>query len=290
MYYIDLDKPVPRGTPSPYKDLPANVLPFEASTFPGGEEHVKLRCMEGVVGPVTIIARLRNSRDVWRMILAAAACNRRGWDTYAFIPYLPYARQDRVMVAGEAPSLAVFMHHLSICNFRQIAFFDPHSDVTAAIADALRMPTTIVTNELFINRVRSQLPETILVAPDAGAAKKLERLYPREQLVVGHKVRDLNTGLIEKYELHGDVAGKECLVVDDICDGGATFELLGDALTAGGAAAKHLAVSHGIFSKGLHTLSKVYSTISTTDSFWNKQESPAPSVHQLIPPTFTRSA
>jgi len=41
------------------------------------------------------------------------------------------------------------------------------------------------------------------------------------------------------------------MIVDDICDGGATFILLAKELYAAGAKEVNLFVTHGIFSKGL---------------------------------------
>jgi ribose-phosphate pyrophosphokinase len=55
------------------------------------------------------------------------------------------------------------------------------------------------------------------------------------------------------------------LVVDDLCDGGATFLALADAL-ADVVADAGLYVSHGVFSKGLDALLGRYGRIITTDS------------------------
>ena len=43
-------------------------------------------------------------------------------------------------------------------------------------------------------------------------------------------------------------------MVDDLCDGGATFILLAKELLSKGAKEVHLFVSHGIFSRGLGVL------------------------------------
>lgn len=275
MIFLDLDRPLEIPGATLVMQGNDHTPLFEAFTFNGGEEHVKLRMFEGWQAgtAVGIVARLRTSGDIQRMLLLADACRRRDWVVHGFIPYVPYARQDRVMVAGEAFSLKLFMKQLQLAEFEEVAFFDPHSDVVAAVADTLGIKAKILTNEMYVNQQLTSLvnaggAEVVLVAPDAGAAKKLAKLWPRRRTVIGSKARDLANGRITHYELHGDVRGCRCLVVDDICDGGATFEMLGDALVRGGAADKHLFVSHGIFSKGLATLQSHYATITTTDSFW----------------------
>ena len=48
--------------------------------------------------------------------------------------------------------------------------------------------------------------------------------------------------------------GRNCLIVDDICDGGGTFIPLAKKLKNAGAKTVTLYVTHGIFSKGLDPL------------------------------------
>jgi hypoxanthine phosphoribosyltransferase len=63
------------------------------------------------------------------------------------------------------------------------------------------------------------------------------------------------------------------LVVDDICDGGGTFNLLAEAFQKDPHAAKSdlsLYVSHGIFSKGIRAINDRYVNIFTTDSWCRK--------------------
>jgi len=78
----------------------------------------------------------------------------------------------------------------------------------------------------------------------------------------------LETGRITELIIDSeDLKGQDCLVVDDICDGGATFLRLALALKAKNAGRLYLAVSHGIFSKGLDQLLEHYEQLYTSDSF-----------------------
>lgn len=80
-------------------------------------------------------------------------------------------------------------------------------------------------------------------------------------MVQAIKKRDPSTGRIISYELEEGVKGRDCVVIDDICDGGATFELLGEYLKKGGSLSNNLIVAHGIFSKGKERLNELYDTI-----------------------------
>ena len=67
--------------------------------------------------------------------------------------------------------------------------------------------------------------------------------------------------------MNGNVEGKNCLIVDDICDGGRTFTDLAKKLNDKGAKELYLFVSHGIFSKGYDELLGHFNVIGTTNSF-----------------------
>ena len=107
-------------------------------------------------------------------------------------------------------------------------------------------------------------------SPDAGAEKKIYGLcqeigYTKE-IIFGRKHRDVASGKLQ----HADVINTEMpdniLIVDDICDGGGTFSMLAEAIQLKNPECKiSLAISHGIFSKGLpvNRIAHVY----TTDSF-----------------------
>ena len=84
--------------------------------------------------------------------------------------------------------------------------------------------------------------------------KIAELPYVNFPFLHGEKVRDQLSGKITSYELKGKPEGMNVMIVDDICDGGATFVILAKALYEGGAKEVNLFVTHGIFSKGLEPL------------------------------------
>ncbi len=112
----------------------------------------------------------------------------------------------------------------------------------------------------------------MIICPDAGVSKKIDnfnhpalRANPK---VFCSKHRDTVTGALSGFEAHcGDLEKRPCVIVDDICDGGGTFLGLAEELKHKNAGPLYLAVTHGIFSKGLDELLKVFSVIYTTDSF-----------------------
>ena len=177
-----------------------------------------------------------------------------------WIPYLPYGRQDKRFSNDTTFALRPFAKLLSTLRFESVSTFDAHSEV---IREYIRDIGLVSANSL-IRKVSAGYD--YLIFPDNGAAHRYD--VPKGMGVkVGSKVRDESTGKIIRYELCGERIPVDALVlvVDDICDGGATFMVLAEALS-------HLEtlpdlyVSHGIFSRGIADLLKVYGKIITTDS------------------------
>lgn len=164
------------------------------------------------------------------------------------------------------------------CKFDEVTIFDPHSDVTMALINNSVKKSSFEYVEKSIRHIydithtaEDEIMSTVsadilLVSPDAGAYKKVFEFGEKLNLPVmgAMKHRDKN-GKIDLMFTH-DVEGKDCLIVDDLCDGGYTFELLGKALKEHKARKVYLYVSHGLFSKGFGELAKVIDHIYCTNS------------------------
>lgn len=187
-------------------------------------------------------------------------------------PYLPYARQDRVMDRGVPFSLKTFCNMLNALKLDVVKIYDPHSDVTPALINNCHVVHQHEIAWQVVPRILLTDPNVLLVSPDAGAFKKVAQIRQHlpEKIAIGVKTRDVATGKITSTSVvspHIPIEGRDCLIVDDICDGGFTFVALAKALRAQGARSVYLYVTHGIFSKGFDELLSVIDEIYTTDSF-----------------------
>lgn len=251
-----------------------NPIDYEAFIFNGGEPHIKLTLTktDRLSEDVLIIQRICNSDDFLLLLLATDALKRAGFQKISvLLPYFPAARQDRVMVPGEALSLKIYTQLINQQQYERVIIFDPHSAVTEALLDRVE----VISNHGFINQVLQRLndPNIYLVAPDAGATKKIYQLAQQlniQNVITCEKTRNLNTGQLSGFKIHADdLSGKTCLIVDDICDGGRTFMGIAEALKKKNAQKVYLAVSHGIFSDGLIKFDQLLDQIFTTDGFRN---------------------
>lgn len=252
----------------------AHCYPLDSFTFSGGEDHIKIPDLLDYSLDVQIVARVNSSSDLMKVILAKDALDRMGFKNVSlFLPYIPYARQDRVMSFGEPLSIKVFADHINLCGFSKITVLDPHSDVAHALINRVEVESLpiFIVNAFFdiIRRFDAKTENIRIVSPDAGAEKKVYKIgqalnHPHE-IIQCSKHRDPLTREITQTRVHGDVQGMTCIIIDDICDGGRTFSALAAKLKSLGAEKVFLIVTHGIFSHGesqLTDLDHIYSTNS----------------------------
>jgi ribose-phosphate pyrophosphokinase len=249
--------------------LKGKEIQFESFIFSGGEPHIKIDPSFDVSDKVTITHRLNSFNDLGLLCMAVDALRRMEAKIEKLvIPYFPAARQDRVMIKGEPLSVKVYAEIINNLKFERVIVFDAHSEVTSALLNNCE----VITNHKFIKLVIDKIKNDLtLVSPDGGALKKIYKLSEflgGAEVVECSKSRDVKTGKLSGFKVNStDLQGMNCLVVDDICDGGGTFIGLADALKEKNAGKLYLAVSHGIFSKGFDQLNTCFDKIYSTNSF-----------------------
>jgi len=170
---------------------------------------------------------------------------------YLHIHYLPYGRQDKWIANNATFALRTFASLLNSLHFTEILIMDPHSQVALNIINK----STAYYPHNSLHKAIQATGADLICYPDNGALVKYVEIYKLDiPFIYGKKVRDQETGYISNYKLVGGCEDKIVLIVDDICDGGKTFEILAKDLFAGGAENVHLFVTHGLFSKGLRPL------------------------------------
>lgn len=244
-------------------------IQFQSFTFSGGEPHIKINPDFDVSEPVTITHRINSFNDFGLLLLAIDALKRMDVNLInVFIPYFPAARQDRVMISGEPLSVKVYADILNSLKLNKVTVFDAHSEVTPALLDNCE----VIPNHAFIAEVLEKIGKEVkLISPDGGALKKIYKVSEYlggVEVVECSKSRDVKTGKLSGFKVYNDdLKGMDCLIVDDICDGGGTFVGLAEELKKKNAGKLYLAVSHGIFNKGFDVFQKDFEKIFTTNSF-----------------------
>lgn len=244
------------------------AISFQNFTFSGGEPHIKIDPNFDITQKITITHRLNSFNDLGLLCIAVDALRRMDVKNMElFIPYFPAARQDRVMIKGEALSVKVYADIINGMQFGKVYVFDAHSEVTPALLNNCE----VIPNHTFIQAVVKAIGNDVkLISPDGGALKKIYKVSEflgGVDVVECSKSRDVKTGRLSGFKVYNDdLQGADCLIVDDICDGGGTFVGLAEELKNKNAGRLYLAVSHGIFNKGFAVLD-CFEKIFTTNSF-----------------------
>lgn len=248
-----------------------NEIQFKHFVFSGGEPHIKIETKLENDCEVTITHRITSFNDFGLLLIAVNALKNMDISKInVFLPYFPGARQDRLMISGEPLSVKVYAELLNNLNLHKITVFDPHSEVTPALLNN----SEVINNFTFIEQVTASLNKNLLlISPDGGALKKIYKVAAHlgdYDVIECSKSRDVKTGQLSGFKAYtDDLKGNDCLIVDDICDGGGTFIGLAKELKNKNAGNIYLAVSHGIFSKGFSELNQFFNGIYSTDSFSN---------------------
>lgn len=146
------------------------------------------------------------------------------------MPYVPNARMDRVKSYNEVFTLKYFAKTINSLGFDNVCVFDPHSDVSCALFNNLR----ILDYNLLMDKVifyNDNVPfSSYVFFPDSGAMKRYSKYFAKNTpIIYGEKQRDWNTGEITGLEVHsqnGDslrLDGQSVLMVDDIISYGGTL-------------------------------------------------------------------
>ena len=238
---------------------PGTEIGFTSFKFSGGEINVKVDHIFSDA-EIFIDCYFKGSDDIIEMIMLTDAIRRADRQNnitrkiHLLIPYMPGARQDRVMVPGESLAVKIFADLINAQNFDTVTVWDAHSDVTNALLNRSRnipIESLIQADNYF------PVFGTVIVSPDAGAEKKIYKFankFGYKHVVTASKIRDVSTGQITETTIGkfpDFLSAPEILIVDDICDGGRTFIELAKALRKVSGGSINLLVTHGIFSKGI---------------------------------------
>ena len=166
-------------------------------------------------------------------------------------PFYPYARQDKKHRGREPISARLVADLFATAGADRLMSVDLHTAQIQGFFDgpvdhlfALPLLANYLTGKLDLGSVT-------VVSPDAGRVRVAERWTDRlcSPLAIIHKRRDPRVpNEVKMFEVVGEVAGRTCILVDDMIDTASTITKAADALYANGAADVIAAATHGVLS------------------------------------------
>jgi ribose-phosphate pyrophosphokinase len=169
----------------------------------------------------------------------------------AVMPYFGYARQDRKPGPRTPISAKLVANLITVAGADRVLTMDLHAGQIQGFFD-------IPVDNLYASplmaadlRERYDLGSLIIVSPDVGGVGRARGIAKRldASLAIVDKRRE-RAGMSEVVNVIGDVAGRSCVLVDDIVDSGGTLCNAAQALLDAGATAVDAYVTHGVLSAG----------------------------------------
>lgn len=222
----------------------------ERKVFPDGERYVRIPRECASPGERAVVVQSmfpeQDSMFLESLLAADAAKAVTGSDPVIVVPYLAYARQDRVFLPGEAVSVRAVLKALYSAGYTGLVTVDIHKEYSLEFFPGKAV--NVFPAKTLAGAVKCIVSDPLVISPDKGAARRAEvlsRLLDTEFRIV-EKFRDRITGEItHKFVPMPEVRERDVVVVDDIVSTGGTMASIVRFLRDQGAGRIVVAISHG---------------------------------------------
>jgi len=169
----------------------------------------------------------------------------------AVVPYFGYARQDRKSASRTPISAKLVANLITTSGVNRVITLDLHA---AQIQGFFDIPTdNLYGAPVMVRDIQKNYKKgnVMIVSPDVGGVARARATAQRigADLAIVDKRRP-KAGVSEVMNIIGDVAGHDCILIDDIADSGGTLVNAADALLKAGATSVSAYVTHGVLSNG----------------------------------------
>lgn len=222
------------------------------SKFSDGEIMVKIN--ESVRGRDVFVVQPTNApsdTNLMELMIMADALKRASANTItAIIPYFGYSRQDRASEPRVPITSKLVANLITTSGVDRVVTMDLHAGQIQGFFDipvdnlyALPVFYKYMQDNNLCNE------DTVIVSPDAGGVARA-RTYAKKfgmPLAIIDKRRS-SPNVAKVMHVIGDVAGKKCILIDDMIDTAGTLTEAAAALMENGAVSVKAMATHGILS------------------------------------------
>ena len=189
----------------------------------------------------------------------------------AVVPYFGYARQDRRVRSARVPITAkVVADLLSTVGIDRVLTCDLHAEQIQGFFD---VPVdNVFGSPVLLDDIlkKTDIVNPIVVSPDIGGvvrARAVAKLLNDTEMAIIDKRRP-RANVSQVMHIIGDVADRDCILVDDMIDTGGTLCKAAEALKERGAKRVFAYATHAVFSGAAvqHLASDAIDEIVVTDT------------------------
>ena len=168
----------------------------------------------------------------------------------AVMPYFGYARQDRKVAPRTPISAKLIANLITSAGADRVLTLDLHAGQIQGFFD---IPVdNLYASPLFIEHILKnfQISDLTIVSPDVGGLVRARNIASKisADLAIVDKKR-AKPGESEVMNIIGNVANKNCIIVDDMVDSGGTLCNAAAALINQGAKSVSAYITHGVLSQ-----------------------------------------
>ncbi|ETX14851.1 ribose-phosphate pyrophosphokinase [Roseivivax halodurans JCM 10272] len=236
-----------------YRGMSVGLVDARVERFNDGEIFVEV--FENVRGEDMFVIQPTSNPandNLMELLIMADALRRSSASRItAVIPYFGYARQDRRTKARTPITSKLVANMIASSGIERVLTMDLHA---AQIQGFFDIPVdNLYASPIFaldiLSQFKGELQDVMVVSPDVGGVARARELAKRidAPLSIVDKRRE-KAGEIAEMTVIGDVAGKKCFIVDDICDTAGTLCKAAEVLKEHGATEVHAYITHGVLS------------------------------------------
>ena len=165
----------------------------------------------------------------------------------AVCPYFGYSRQDRKAEGREPITAKLVADLLTVAGANRIVSVDLHSGQIQGFFDGpvdhlTAMPVLVEYLEA------NTTGDVVVVSPDTGRVKVAERFSRHLGADLAAVYKKRARGLVEARGVMGEVAGRQCVLIDDMIDTAGTMVAAAEILRGNGATDVWAMATHGVLS------------------------------------------
>lgn len=226
------------------------------NNFADGDTHCLIEDTSNIQGASVLVHHYlypnQNEQIVRLLFLLGTLADMGARHIEVFVPYLPYARQDKAHLPGEIISSRLLCRLLHVSGANVLHTIDCHFMKGAAKAEVegLTIHNTLVQDMLIAHLETFTSEPYHIIGPDAGSAylahgetMKKARADTYDQHSDGSLRRDVAT----LDDAHLSLTDKTVVLADDMISTGSTMIKALEALKARGVPNRYAMTTHGLF-------------------------------------------